>query len=75
MPKKIVNNEMVLQKLEFMHNSPVASGYADEPIRWRYSSARNYAGFRGLGLREAGNRLVAVPSLEERLSFLPPFSG
>ena len=28
--------------------NPVKRGYVDEPIHWRYSSARNYAGLTGL---------------------------
>ena len=48
MPKKLVNNEMMLQKLEYMHNNPVARGYVDDQLHWRYSSARNYAGQPGL---------------------------
>jgi REP element-mobilizing transposase RayT len=47
-PKKISNDEMMLQKLEYSHNNPVKRGYVDEPTHWRYSSARNYAGLPGL---------------------------
>jgi putative transposase len=47
-PKVIGNNEMMLQKLEYMHYNPVKRGYVDEPVHWRYSSARNYAGMPGL---------------------------
>ena len=35
--------KMMKQKLEYMHYNPVKRGYVDEPIHWRYSSARNYA--------------------------------
>jgi REP element-mobilizing transposase RayT len=48
MPKQILNNEMMRQKLEYIHNNPVARGYVDDPLHWRYSSARNYAGQPGL---------------------------
>ena len=27
---------------------PVVRGYVDDPVHWRYSSARNYAGQLGL---------------------------
>jgi putative transposase len=47
-PKQIADHEMMLQKLAYMHNNPVERGYVDEPIHWRYSSARNYAGGTGL---------------------------
>ena len=47
-PKQIENDEMLLQKLEYMHNNPVKRGYVDDPLHWRYSSARNYARQPGL---------------------------
>ena len=47
-PKQIGNDDMMLQKLEYIHNNPVKRGYVDEPAHWRYSSARNYAGMKGL---------------------------
>jgi REP element-mobilizing transposase RayT len=47
-PKQIASDEMMLQKLDYTHENPLRRGYVDEPIHWRYSSARNYAGQRGL---------------------------
>jgi putative transposase len=47
-PKEIAGDEMMEQKLEYIHNNPVARGYVDEPVHWRYSSARNYMGMPGL---------------------------
>jgi REP element-mobilizing transposase RayT len=47
-PKQIQGDEMMLQKLEYIHYNPVKLGYVDEPVHWRYSSARNYAGRAGL---------------------------
>jgi len=47
-PQQIQNDEMMLQKLEYIHNNPLRRGYVDEPTHWRYSSARNYAGKEGL---------------------------
>jgi len=44
----IQNDEMMWQKLEYIHNNPVERGYVDDPLHWRYSSARNYAGQKGL---------------------------
>jgi len=43
-PQQIANDAMMHQKFEYMHNNPVARGYVDEPVHWRHSSARNYAG-------------------------------
>jgi hypothetical protein len=39
---------MMWQKLQYVHDNPVARGYVDEPVHWRYSSARNYARLPGL---------------------------
>jgi putative transposase len=47
-PKQITGSDMMLQKLDYMHNNPMKRGYVDDPIHWRYSSARNYAGLSGL---------------------------
>ena len=47
-PQQIQNEEMMRQKLEYMHANPVRRGYVDDPTHWRYSSACNYAGARGL---------------------------
>src|SRR5262245_8488673 len=47
-PQWIQNEEMMLQKLEYIHNNPVKRGFVDDPVHWRYSSARNYAGMQGL---------------------------
>jgi REP element-mobilizing transposase RayT len=47
-PKQIGTDAMMRPKLEYMHNNPVKRGYVDEPVHWRYSSARNYAGLPGL---------------------------
>ena len=47
-PEQIQGEAMMRQKLEYIHNNPVARGYVDDPLHWRYSSARNYAGQPGL---------------------------
>jgi len=47
-PQLIQNDEMMRQKLQYMHNNPVQRGYVDDPMHWRYSSARNYGGQVGL---------------------------
>ena len=30
------------QKLNYIHNNPVVSGFVTNPVDWKYSSARNY---------------------------------
>jgi putative transposase len=47
-PQLLENNEMLLQKLDYIHFNPVKRGYVDRPEDWRYSSARNFAGQTGL---------------------------
>ena len=47
-PQQIGSDEMMLQKLEYIHDNPVKRGYVDQQVHWRYSSARNYAGMPGL---------------------------
>ena len=46
-PELISSDEMMIQKIEYIHYNPVRRGYIDEPEHWRYSSARNYAGMEG----------------------------
>jgi len=47
-PEQVEGEAMMRQKLEYIHNNPVARGYVDDPLHWRYSSARSYAGEPGL---------------------------
>jgi len=47
-PKQILSEEIMRQKLDYIHNNPVKRGYVDLPEHWRYSSARDYAGKKGL---------------------------
>ena len=44
----IQNEQMLRQKLDYIHLNPVKRGYVDKPEYWRYSSARNYLGQKGL---------------------------
>ncbi|MCK5876581.1 MAG: hypothetical protein KAG43_03010, partial [Candidatus Marithrix sp.] len=46
--EEIINPDMMRQKLDYIHNNPVKRGYVNEPVHWRYSSASNYAGQKGL---------------------------
>lgn len=43
-PQEINGDEMMVQKLDYMHMNPVKRGFVDEAVHWRYSSARNYEG-------------------------------
>ncbi len=44
----ILSDEMMREKLEYLHANPVKRGYVDRAEQWRYSSARNYAGETGM---------------------------
>ena len=47
-PQQIQGRKMMVQKIEYIHNNPVRCGYVDQPVHWRYSSARNYSGSDGV---------------------------
>lgn len=49
-PIELWSAEVIDQKVEYIHNNPVAAGFVTEPHYWKYSSAINYAG--GLGMLE-----------------------
>ena len=41
-PQLIINETMLIQKIECIHYNPVKRGLVDLPVHWRYSSARNF---------------------------------
>lgn len=41
-PQLILGNQMLVQKMTYVHDNPVRRGYVELPEQWRYSSARNY---------------------------------
>jgi len=41
------HEDVLRQKLEYIHYNPVRIGLVDRPEDWRYSSARNYLGRMG----------------------------
>ena len=41
-PQAIVSDEMMLRKLEYLHNNPVKRGLVASPEHWRYSSAHEW---------------------------------
>ena len=47
-PQLLQSHEMLIQKLEYIHQNPVKRGYVDVPADWRYLGARNYEGQSGL---------------------------
>ena len=41
-PIEIGSLKVFEQKLKYIHQNPVESGFTTDPIDWKYSSARNY---------------------------------
>ena len=46
--KQIDSDKKMNKVLEYIHFNPVKAGYIEDPVQWRYSSARNYFGRAGL---------------------------
>ena len=42
-PIEIWSIKVFEQKMNYIHENPVESGFVVESIEWKYSSARNYA--------------------------------
>ena len=47
-PKELYSNYFTKQKLDYIHYNPVEAGIVDKPEDYIYSSARDYAGNKGL---------------------------
>lgn len=47
-PIELWSAEVIDQKVEYIHKNPVVSGFVYEPEHWKYSSALNYAGQKGV---------------------------
>lgn len=47
-PEEMVTNEFMQQKIDYVHNNPVHDEIVDEAEYYWYSSARDYAGKKGL---------------------------
>ncbi|MEX1001308.1 MAG: hypothetical protein WDZ35_04265 [Crocinitomicaceae bacterium] len=43
-PMELYSNKVIEQKVNYVHMNPVEEGLVTNPIDWKYSSARNYAG-------------------------------
>src|SRR5690606_35917440 len=41
-PIELWSDSVIKQKIDYIHNNPVESGFVTHPINWKYSSARNY---------------------------------
>lgn len=47
-PKQLLTNDFIEQKVNYIHQNPVVEEIVDEPEHYLYSSARDYAGIKGL---------------------------
>jgi len=47
-PIELWSSHVIDQKLDYLHLNPVVAGWVDEPEHYLYSSARDYAGIKGL---------------------------
>ena len=54
-PIELWSTAVIEQKADYLHNNPVAAGFVNEPWHWKYSSAIDYSGGKGLiELQELG---------------------
>lgn len=47
-PIELWSNEVIQQKIEYIHNNPVEAGFVFKPEDYKYSSAIDYAGQKGV---------------------------
>ena len=47
-PKQITSEEMLRQKMEYIHHNPVRGGLVNNAEDWPYSSFRNYQGLEAI---------------------------
>lgn len=43
-PIELWSPAVIKQKIDYVHNNPVKSGFVTKSTDWKYSSARNFAG-------------------------------
>lgn len=47
-PIELATNEMIDERLNYLHQNPVVARLVDKPESWIYSSAIDYCGMKGL---------------------------
>lgn len=47
-PIELWSPAVIDQKVEYIHNNPVEAGVVKEPWHWKYSSAIDYSGGKGV---------------------------
>ncbi len=46
-PIELSTNEILQQRIDYIHHNPVKAGFVEKPLDWLLSSARDYEGIRG----------------------------
>ncbi len=46
-PIELNTNEVIQQRLDYIHNNPVEAGFVDNPSAWLFRSAKGYEGVKG----------------------------
>jgi hypothetical protein len=41
-PIELGSDHVIKQKIDYIHNNPIESGFATDTVDWKYSSARNF---------------------------------
>ena len=47
-PIELWSSKVIDQKVDYIHDNPVKAGFVNEPYHWKYSSAIDYSGGKGL---------------------------
>jgi len=47
-PIELISNQIIDQKLDYVHRNPVEAGFVQNPEDYIYSSARDYSGEKGI---------------------------
>ena len=47
-PIELATNQMIDQRVDYIHDNPVRARFVEGPSHWLYSSARDYEGTKGL---------------------------
>jgi putative transposase len=47
-PIELWSNHVIQQKIDYIHNNPVVSGFVENDYEYLHSSARDYSGIKGL---------------------------
>ena len=47
-PIELWSNNVIQQKIDYIHNNPIEAGFVENDYEYLYSSARDYCGIKGL---------------------------